>query len=125
MLKLVALAAGAAAACVDDASWTFDLNGATTGADAPPSYARRRRRGYLDGAPGTCAETWTVPSLPGCEAPQFGCPATACGEDRRWCCRPAPPDRATEWRHCGDDAPTAAPTYGPSVRPTRAPVDGA
>ena len=27
MMKLVALAAGAAAACVDDASWTFDLNG--------------------------------------------------------------------------------------------------
>ena len=240
MLKLVALAAGAAAACVDDASWTFDLNGvdgkpltcsklarklakgvpaakarrlaaigrsacpAATGAcpgptrglsergagqcyDADreeipaavcachascrgcgytadrmptrasdcvacpegsflfpqrddmtglcvgdyaptplPSYAPTARRGYLDGEPGTCAETWTVPSLPGCEAPQSGCPAKACdGEDRRWCCPPGAADCATEWRHCGDDAPTAAPTYGPSAKPTRAPVDGA
>ena len=240
MLKLVALAAGAAAACVDDASWTFDLNGvdgkpltcsklarklakgvpaakarrlaaigrsacpAATGAcpgparglsergagqcyDADreeipaavcachascrgcgytadrmptrasdcvacpegsflfpqrddmtglcvgdyaptplPSYAPTARRGYLDGEPGTCAETWTVPSLPGCEAPQSGCPAKACdGEDRRWCCPPGAADCATEWRHCGDDAPTAAPTYAPSAKPTRAPVDGA
>ncbi|KAH8096545.1 galactose oxidase [Aureococcus anophagefferens] len=216
MLKLVALAAGAAAACVDDASWTFDLNGVdgqaltcsklarklnkgvpaakarrlaaigrgaarcydadreeipaavcachascngcgytadrmpTRASDcvacpegsflfpqrddmtglcvgdyAPtplPSYAPSARRGYLDGAPGTCAETWTVPSLPGCEAPQFGCPATACdGEDRRWCCPPGAADCATEWRHCGDDAPTAAPTYGPSAKPTHRP----
>lgn len=106
-----------------------DMTGLCVGDYAPtplPSYAPTARRGYLDGAPGTCAETWTVPSLPGCEAPQFGCPATACdGEDRRWCCPPGAADCATEWRHCGDDAPTAAPTYGPSVRPTRAPVDGA
>ena len=106
-----------------------DMTGLCVGDYAPtplPSYAPTARRGYLDGEPGTCAETWTVPSLPGCEAPQSGCPAKACdGEDRRWCCPPGAADCATEWRHCGDDAPTAAPTYGPSAKPTRAPVDGA
>ena len=106
-----------------------DMTGLCVGDYAPtplPSYAPTARRGYLDGEPGTCAETWTVPSLPGCEAPQRGCPAKACdGEDRRWCCPPGAADCATEWRHCGDDAPSAAPTYGPSPRPTRAPVDGA
>ena len=106
-----------------------DMTGLCVGEYAPtplPSYAPTARRGYLDGEPGTCAETWTVPSLPGCEAPQSGCPAKACdGEDRRWCCPPGAADCATEWRHCGDDAPTAAPTYGPSAKPTRAPVDGA
>jgi hypothetical protein len=106
-----------------------DMTGLCVGDYAPtplPSYAPTARRGYLDGEPGTCAETWTVPSLPGCEAPQSGCPATACdGEDRRWCCPPGAADCATEWRHCGDDAPTAAPTYAPSAKPTRAPVDGA
>ncbi|KAH8061800.1 hypothetical protein JL722_3754 [Aureococcus anophagefferens] len=95
MLKLVALAAGAAAACVDDASWTFDLNG--VGGQALACSARE-------------------------EAKQGRALGGALGADLRPSAKPtrAPVDGAYRPTANPSYAPTAS-VYEPSAAPSKAP----